>query len=48
MVLHVGTAGLTGWGARHGGRVFAASFILAIAVHTVYNLAAIRFMGGGF
>lgn len=48
MFLHVGTASLTGWGARRGGSVFAASFGLAIAIHTVYNLAAIAWMGGGF
>jgi ABC-type Na+ efflux pump permease subunit len=46
MFLHVGTAALTGWGAKHGGRVFAMCFVLAIAIHTVYNLAAIRLMGG--
>ncbi|HET6404662.1 MAG TPA: hypothetical protein VFH78_08440 [Candidatus Thermoplasmatota archaeon] len=48
MLLHVGTACLTGWGARHGGKVFAASFGLAIAIHTVYNLAALAFMGARF
>ena len=47
MVLHVATASLTGWGARHGGTTFAMSFVLAIAVHTVYNLGALTFMGAG-
>lgn len=47
MALHVGTASLTGWGSKHGGRVFAASFALAIAIHTVYNLAAVQLMGAG-
>jgi RsiW-degrading membrane proteinase PrsW (M82 family) len=47
MVLHISTAALTGWGASQGKRVFAATFVLAIAIHTLYNLAAIRIMGGG-
>ncbi|HVM46217.1 MAG TPA: PrsW family intramembrane metalloprotease [Candidatus Thermoplasmatota archaeon] len=45
MLLHMGTASLTGWGAQHGGKVFAASFLLAVVVHTAYNLAALRWMG---
>ena len=47
LALHVGTASLTGWGAKHGGKVYAAAFVLAIAIHTVYNLVAVTIMGGG-
>jgi ABC-type Na+ efflux pump permease subunit len=46
MALHVGTASITGWGSRKGGRVFALSFLLAVVIHTSYNLIVLRFTGG--
>lgn len=47
LLLHVATASLTGWGARGSRGTFAASFLLAVLVHTVYNLAVVHVMGGG-
>jgi ABC-type Na+ efflux pump permease subunit len=47
MVLHIATASMTGWASQHSKRVFGSTFLVAIAIHTIYNLAAIRIMGGG-
>lgn len=47
MLLHVGTASLTGWGASKGRKVFLAAFALAVTIHTVYNLAIVKLLGGG-
>lgn len=47
LVLHVATASLTAWGAGQGKRTFAMTFVLAVAVHTLYNLAVAK-LGGGF
>lgn len=46
MLLHMGTASLTGWGAKSGGKVFGASFVLAVAIHACYNLLVLKFSGG--
>lgn len=46
LCLHVGTAALTGWGSARGGKVFAASFALAVTIHTSYNLVVTMTMGG--
>ena len=46
MLLHMGTASITGWGSKVGGKVFGASFVLAVAIHTSYNLLVLRFSGG--
>ena len=47
MLLHMGTAALTGWGAARSRSDFWACFALAIVIHTAYNLGAIQVMGGG-
>lgn len=47
LLLHTATAAMTGWGAKHDKRTFGLSFLLAVLVHTLYNLAAIRIMGAG-
>lgn len=46
LALHIVTAGITGWGAKSGGRVFAASFLAAVAIHTTYNLVVVELFGG--
>jgi len=45
LLLHVGTAALTGWGSARGKPVFAASFVLAITIHTAYNYFVVSAMG---
>ncbi len=47
LLLHVGTASLTGWGAGKGRSTFFAAFALAVTIHTVYNLAVVTLLGGG-
>jgi len=47
LVLHVVTAAITGWGARHDRRIFGASFVIAVALHTLYNLTIVNVIGGG-
>ncbi|HEX2023022.1 MAG TPA: PrsW family intramembrane metalloprotease [Candidatus Thermoplasmatota archaeon] len=47
LVLHTVTAGISAWGARRDGRTFAAAFCLAIAIHTAYNFAVVKLLGGG-
>jgi ABC-type Na+ efflux pump permease subunit len=44
--LHVGTAALTAWGAGRKRSLFAATFVLAIAIHAAYDLAVVSIMGG--
>jgi ABC-type Na+ efflux pump permease subunit len=46
LALHVGTASITGWGAKSGGRVFGLSFLLAVAVHAAYDITVLQVMGG--
>lgn len=46
LLLHVLTAMITALGARHGRKAFLGAFVVAVSVHLVYNLAAIRFMSG--
>jgi hypothetical protein len=47
MLLHVGTASLTGWGASRGRPTFFAAFGLAVTIHLTYNLAIVKLLGGG-
>lgn len=46
LVLHVLTAAITGWGAKSGGRIFAATFLVSVAIHTCYNLTVVTLFGG--
>ena len=46
LLLHVVTAATSAWGARHGRGVFAASFMVAVLVHTLYNLTVVALFGG--
>ncbi|RDI70530.1 ABC transporter permease family protein [Halopelagius longus] len=45
LVLHVVTAGLTALGASRDGRSYAASFVVAVLLHTAYNLTVVNALG---
>lgn len=47
LLLHVGTASITGWGASRDRPTFLASFALAVTIHTAYNFLIVRLLGGG-
>lgn len=42
LLLHVGTASLTGWGATQGRGTFWMTFVLAVLIHTIYNFAIVN------
>jgi hypothetical protein len=47
LLLHLATASISAWGARHGRRPFAGAFLAAVALHTTYNYAIVRLLGVG-
>ncbi|MEA3200612.1 MAG: hypothetical protein QOE90_2040, partial [Thermoplasmata archaeon] len=47
LLLHVGTASLTGWGASKDRKTFFAAFALAVTIHTAYNYLIVKALGGG-
>ena len=47
LLLHMGTASITGWGAKKGGSTFWLSFLTAVIIHTTYNFTLVKILGGG-